>query len=168
MKKSSPLLNKLFILSCLLFGVGSTVYAMGSYDYFSPWHTNSMNLFISLLCHMGVVMGPAAVYGMQSIGYSIYPKRFDKIMANNVMGFGRSQGALSRVLQHMGVLSVVPITLMYVSMQLMDELNMLSLAPGVIWTGIATTAIYYKSRELKAPLWITRQFYLFGIFAIMT
>ena len=57
---------------------------------------------------------------------------------------------------------------MFASMHLMDELNMLSLVPGVIWTAIATTIIYYKSRELIAPLWFARQFYLFGIFAILS
>jgi hypothetical protein len=35
-QKSSPILNKLFIASCLIFGVGFTVYCMGTYDYFSP------------------------------------------------------------------------------------------------------------------------------------
>jgi hypothetical protein len=84
------------------------------------------------------------------------------------MGFGRSQGAFSRLLSRMGVIAVVPVGLMFISMQMMDDLNMLSLVPGVFWTGLATTAMFYKSRELLAPLWLARQYYFFGTFAILT
>jgi hypothetical protein len=75
---------------------------------------------------------------------------------------------MARVLGRMTVISVVPVGLMFVSMHLMDSLNMFSLFPGVIWVGIPLTAIYIKSREVVTPLWMSRQQYLFAIFAILT
>jgi hypothetical protein len=84
------------------------------------------------------------------------------------MGFGKSQGALANLISKLSFISLVPTSLMFGSMHLMDSLNMLSLAPGVISTALATTVIYYKSRELVAPLWYARQFYMFALFTILS
>lgn len=129
---------------------------MGYFDYFTPYHTNSVNVFVSMLCHLGVVVGPAAMFGILATGHTIYPKKFSELMAMNVMGFGKSQSAIASSLGKLGSIAVVPTGLMFASMTLMDQLNMLSLAPGVFWTGLSTTLIYYKSRELVTPLWFAR------------
>ena len=72
------------------------------------------------------------------------------------------------MISKLSFISFAPAALMFGSMHLMDSLNMLSLAPGVFWIAFATTAIYYKSRELVAPLWKARQFYMFALFAILS
>lgn len=84
------------------------------------------------------------------------------------MGLGKSQGGIANLISKLGFISLVPTALMFGSMHLMDSLNMLSLAPGVISTALATTVIYYKSRELVAPLWYARQFYMFALFTILS
>jgi hypothetical protein len=107
-KNSSPIMNKIFVAGSLIFGVGSTVACMGTFDYFTPFHTNSVNLFVSMLCHLGIVVGPASMYGILSIGHTLYPKKFAELMKQNVMGFGKSQGAIAGMLGRLGFIAIVP------------------------------------------------------------
>ena len=64
-----------FGLSC-----SSLTYYVGYYDYFSPYSTNAFNIFISSLCHIGIVIGPAALYGMRMVKYTVYPQEMAKII----------------------------------------------------------------------------------------
>jgi hypothetical protein len=159
---------KVMVGTFLVGGIGSTLFGMSVYEYFSPKHTNSVNLFISMLCHLGLVTGPAALFGTLILGHTIYPKKFEAQMTPAVQGFGKPQGFISKFLGKPAVVSFAPIMLMLGSMNFMDSLNLISVVPGAFWAGIATTSIYYKARELVTPLWMARQYYFFGVFAILS
>ena len=69
------------MMGSLGLGSGMTIYCMGTYDFFSPYHTNTVNVFISMLCHLGIVVGPASLFGILAVGHTIYPKKFAPLMA---------------------------------------------------------------------------------------
>ena len=68
-----PLVSRVLLLSCLFFGLSGVTYYLSAREYFSPGHTNAQNLFFSLMCHLGVVIGPAALFALKCTNYSVYP-----------------------------------------------------------------------------------------------
>jgi hypothetical protein len=56
MTKKSPFFSKAFVTSCLIFGVAGTLYSLSCYDLYTPQHTNAHYLYVSLLCHLGIVV----------------------------------------------------------------------------------------------------------------
>lgn len=62
-KNSVPAISKIMVLGSLGLGTGGFLYGSTAYEFYSPQHTNSFSLFISMLAHLSVVIGPAALYG---------------------------------------------------------------------------------------------------------
>jgi hypothetical protein len=72
---SAPLTSRVLLILCLLFGVSSSVIVISVYEYFTPTYSNQFGLLVSLLCHLGIVIGPGALYGLRLANFTLYPRK---------------------------------------------------------------------------------------------
>jgi hypothetical protein len=78
--KSQPRFSKYLVISILLFGVGNIFYKFNKYDYFSKENTDAHYLYVSMLTHLGIVIGPATVFGINNSNFTVYPSKFKRII----------------------------------------------------------------------------------------
>ena len=74
-KPNSPFVNKVFLFGTFGVSTGSLTYGLSCYDQYTPYNTNTMNVFVSLMCHLGIVVGPSALFALKFINYSVYPSQ---------------------------------------------------------------------------------------------
>ena len=79
-KNTVPFISKSAVTATLLLGSSQLLYSLGMNYVYSPGFTNSINIFTSLLCHVGIVIGPASIYAMRMLNYSVYPRNFRPLM----------------------------------------------------------------------------------------
>ena len=79
-KNNVPFISKTTVAASLLLGSSQLLYNLGTNYFYSPGLTNSINLFTSLLCHVGIVIGPSSIYAMRLLNYSVYPRNYRPLM----------------------------------------------------------------------------------------
>ena len=113
-KDTVPLISKGAVTASLLLGSGQLMYSLGTNYFYSPGLTNSINLFTSLLCHVGIVIGPASIYGMRLLNYSVYPRNYRPLMEEMKI----IQSNFSSVSTKPWMITWVPVALMFTAMNL--------------------------------------------------
>ena len=68
-----PFVSKLVVFASLFFGISGLTYILSTCEQFTPVHTNAQNLFYSMLCHLGIVIGPATLFALKCTNYTVYP-----------------------------------------------------------------------------------------------
>lgn len=113
-RNNVPFISKSTVAASLLLGSGQLMYSLGTHYFYSPGLTNSINLFTSLLCHVGIVIGPASIYAMRLLNYSVYPRDYRPLMEE--MKTIRSN--FSSFTTKPGMITWVPLALMFAAMTL--------------------------------------------------
>ena len=155
---SSPNVSKIIVYSSLVGSMLATAFFMSTSETFSPMNTNSVNVFVNLVCHLGIVIGPASLFALKALNYSVVPKHF----ASKIP---QVQGIRSSFLSLNFQAAVIPI-LMMGSVTLIDSLNLIYTGPQLFWLGLCTTSMSYAQKNLSVPLWMSRQFTQFSIISI--
>lgn len=73
---SGHLPSKLMISFFSVASLGSLVYFYGFNDFYTKQSTDACNIFLSAIFHMGIVIGPAALVGIKSLGFKLYPSKY--------------------------------------------------------------------------------------------
>jgi len=162
--------SKAIVLFALLFGTIGIIYILGFKEQFTPAYTNGVSLYFSFLSHLGIVIGPAALYGLRMNNYSVYPSMYAQALQSraNLLNLGRMQHSLANRVTSLPALALAPLTLMALGLQLCDSMNLLYAVPALLWLGVTVSAMAYRSRALLAPAWLARQYYLYAGAAFLT
>ena len=67
---------------------------------------------------------------------------------------------------HVGTLAIPG--LMFIALELLDHLSVFAFLPLLVWPPIAATSLYYSTRSLESPVWLTRHFYFLFAFVMGT
>ena len=150
-----------FGTSILLFGSGALAFigfviVVGSNDFFTPLHTNSFNLYGSLLAHSSLVL-TAGLFGLSLTQFSVMP--------------GITKTVSTSIIQRITSSPLSLVTLFYTSfitLELLDRFNLFSIGPLCLGTGYLVTVAYQRARALAVPLWFSKQVARYGAFSILT
>ena len=156
-KATSPLANKAFLFATFGTSVGGLAYGMSAYDHYTPQNTNAMNLFVSMMCHLGIVIGPSALFALKMIRYSVYPSDISLPSSNSPqVRYGRFQSGFCNLMTHNLTLCALVPSLMFLGLNVLDSLNPVFVVPCILAQGIIVSCAYYNTQFLTAPLWVTR------------
>ena len=137
-------------VSMLLFG---STFATGlgwavvscSTQFFTPWHTNSFSVLISMLSNTTLVVGVGALAGFKYANFTVLPSVAKKypsssLLANDIVS------------------TYTPIGLLFLSLTLIDDFAMYGVAPALLAYGLVWTSVYFRANALQVPLWYSRQY----------
>ena len=126
--------------TCLGWGVVSC-----STQFFTPWHTNSFSVLMSMLSNATLVVGVGALTGFKYANFTVLPSVAKK--------YPTSSSLFSN-----DIFSIyTPIGLLFLSLTLIDDFVMYGVAPALLAYGLVWTNVYYRSSALQVPLWYSRQ-----------
>ena len=167
---SIPRVSKVVLVSALLFGVIGLVYSLSFFDVFTPRNSNAYCLFQSLICHLGIVVGPAALFALKMTNYSVYPSIYGPALASrrNLLNLGTMQGWFAKGIVSLPAITILPLALTSLALSLSDSLNMYYTPPALFWLAFVTSAMHYQSRAMLVPLWLSRQFYFYAGFGVFS
>jgi hypothetical protein len=165
-----PRVSKVVLLSGLLFGIVGLVYSLSCFEVFTPGNSNAYCLFQSLICHLGIVVGPAALFALKMTNYSVYPSIYAPALASrrNLLNLSKIQGWFAKGVVSLPAITAIPIGLIALVLNLSDELNMYYAPPALFWLAFITSAMHYQSRAMLVPLWLSRQFSFSAGFGVFT
>ena len=127
-----------------------------------------MNLFCSMMCHLGIVIGPSTLFALRMIKYSVYPSHISLPASNTPsVRYGKFQSSFCNIMTHNLTLCALVPSLMFLGLTVLDSLNPVFVVPCVLSQGIIVSCAYYNTQFLTAPLWITRQLYILGVMGIL-
>ena len=157
-KDQTPGLSKVIVTAAFLFGAGALTCCLGCSDLYTPANTNAYSLFISLLCHLGVVVGPASLFALKATRFSVYPSLYAPALTSrsNLLNLGTVQSGFAKGLTSLPVLASVPLWLQASALTLCDSLNLYCAFPLIGWFCLLVAAMTYQARSMLAPLWLAR------------
>ena len=153
-------------MALFLFGAGCVTYCLGGFDLYTPTNSNAYSVFISLLCHLGIVIGPASLFALKATNFSVYPSLYAPALMTrkNLLNLGAIQSRFAKTMTSLPVLAAIPLGLQAAALTLCDSLNLFYPIPLLIWFVLLAAAMTYQARALLAPLWLARQFLYFAGF----
>jgi hypothetical protein len=116
------------------------------------------------------VVGPAALFALKMTNYSVYPSIYGPALMSrrNLLNLGMIQGWFAKAVVSLPALTILPLGLQVLSLNLSDSLNMYFSPPALFWLAFITSAMTYNARAMLIPLWLSRQFYFFAGFGVFT
>lgn len=77
---SGHIFSRIGVLALLFGSVSAATFFICAYDAYTPQSTNAYCLMTSALAHLGIIVGPAAIFALMSCNYRIVPLRFAYIL----------------------------------------------------------------------------------------
>ena len=101
------------------------------------------------LTQLMVGVGCGGLYGLSVLGFSVMPS-VSKTLTN------MKQSTVMRAASSHHASLYAPIGLAFVGLSLLDSMNLFSVAPILLGTGILVSSGYYRAKRLEVPLWFAK------------
>lgn len=159
---SGPMKPKLLVAALLVAGMGTTLYMFCNNDVHTPGYTNSLSLIFTILCNVGIVMGPAALFGLHSLNFRLYPKKFSYLFTQ------KSNALTYRVFASKSVNYLAVPLLCLGTLTLADSVDRCLVLPAIFWFALTMSSLFMHQQLLMVPLWLTKDFTKITAFAFLT
>lgn len=160
-KGYSPLLSKMILIGSFGVGFPSMMFCILNYDCFTPFHTNSINVFMSMVSHLTIVIGPSAFFAHRFLNYSLIPSSLKPSLPASA---GQSTSLWTRYVS----LALLSPSVLFIGLTLCDSLSVFFALPLIVGQSIAILQSFSMSKNLQSPIWQARQLYFVSLITIIT
>ena len=123
-------------------------------DYYTPSHTNALNMIVYHAVGLSAGVSLGAVSGMSYLNFS-QSKELSQMLRSSVFKQTATSGSLYALL---------PMLLFMTSLSLLDDVNTMYVVPGLLSCGILFTRFYIQGNSLSLPKWLVRHTIFLTVF----
>jgi len=138
-----PIAPRVLTALLLLSGGGTALYQMVSNDVFTPGYANSFSMFWTTLCHVGIVIGPAALFGLRAVNFRLYPQKYAYLVEQHVQSNVFARAFTST---HFNTF-LVPM-MCFITLTQVDQLHEFMVVPATLWLLLAYSSVFVHQKLL--------------------